>query len=150
MKVEVEQILTEATSGNSLRVNCNTPVDQFLQSKLSFACEPLTEPKSGEELILRTITANQQDEVVTEVDQRIAKMSPDLEKTINVLKVVKPRPVSTQGIPMPIKNQRRLSCRNVEHEGIITKGAYNYMPCPKDNPLLGNFFYFRKILIICR
>ncbi|XP_045480353.1 uncharacterized protein LOC123684891 [Harmonia axyridis] len=145
VKTEDNQMLTEATSGNSLRVNCNTPVDDFLVSKLSFGCEPLTEPKSGEELVLRTITANEQDGLVTEVDQRIAKMSPDLEKTINVLKAVKPRPVSTKGgTPMPIKNQRRLSSRNVEQEGIITKGDYNYMPCPKDNPLQGIHYTLNK------
>ncbi|XP_044744915.1 uncharacterized protein LOC123306824 [Coccinella septempunctata] len=141
MEMEAVQAVT---SGNSLKVNCNTPVEEFLQSKLSFACEPLTDPKSGEELILRTITANEEQDLVTEVDQRIAKMSPDLEHTINVLKGVKPRPVSTQGTPMPIKNQRRLVPRNVEHEGIITKGAYNYMPCPKDHPLLGIHYTLNK------
>ncbi|KAL3289031.1 hypothetical protein HHI36_003474 [Cryptolaemus montrouzieri] len=139
------QVVTDATSGNSLCVNYNTPIEEFLTSKLSLGCEPLTEPKSGEELMLRTITANDKDGMVTEVDQRIAKMSPDLEKTINTLKAVKPRPVSTKGLPMPIKNQKkRLTCRNIEHEGIITKEAYNYAPCVNDHPLQGIHYTLNK------
>ncbi|KAK9891119.1 hypothetical protein WA026_013438 [Henosepilachna vigintioctopunctata] len=128
-------LVTASSSVNSLQVNYDTNLDQ---SMTTFKCEPMWEHKSGDELILRTITAEQTDDLIAEVDQRVAKMSPDLEKTINTLKAVKPRPVSTQGTPMPIKNQKkRFNTRNVEQRGILTKNDYNYAPCPNDNPLQG-------------